>query len=98
MKTAEEKKLYWREYRQKASYKKQQVEIQIRWQRNHRDKYHAHHAVYRALKKGILVRPDRCSNCNELAKIHGHHTDYTRPLEVVWVCEPCHKQIHKEMI
>lgn len=27
-------------------------------------------------------------------RIVAHHEDYTRPLDVTWLCTPCHKQRH----
>ena len=47
-----------------------------------------------ALKKGRIVRPQTCSLCKNKGKIIGHHPDYSRPLYVIWVCEPCHRFIH----
>jgi len=49
-----------------------------------------------AVKKKQVVRPDKCSICGITCKPHGHHTDYDKPLEVVWACRPCHRQIHKQ--
>jgi hypothetical protein len=30
-------------------------------------------------------------------KVHGHHEDYNKPLEVHWLCPKHHKARHKEM-
>jgi hypothetical protein len=26
-----------------------------------------------------------------------HHEDYDKPLEVIWVCRPCHLKLHNEI-
>ena len=43
---------------------------------------------------GTLIRPTVCSECGQGGKIYGHHTDYTKPLEVVWLCVKCHIKAH----
>jgi hypothetical protein len=52
--------------------------------------------VKRALSDGTLVRPSRCSWCarDNQGTIHAHHPDYARPLMVVWICGPCHREHH----
>ena len=55
----------------------------------------AHGAVERALKRGTLIRSETCEDCGEGGRIQGHHEDYERPLEVVWVCIPCHGVRHR---
>jgi len=55
----------------------------------------AHNAVARAIKKGMLNR-EPCKKCGA-EKTEAHHEDYDKPLEIVWLCCPCHKQRHKEM-
>lgn len=52
----------------------------------------AHNAVYNAIKSGRLVRPDRCSGCNKKGAIEAAHVDYSRPLDVVWLCRSCHRR------
>jgi hypothetical protein len=42
------------------------------------------------------VRPDRCSKCKVKCKPHGHHPDYSKPLEVVWLCPGCHNLENRE--
>lgn len=60
----------------------------------HPDKMIARRAVGRALEKNLLVRqPCFCGD----SKTEGHHEDYSKPLEVVWLCKKHHeekKRIH----
>ena len=55
----------------------------------------AHNAVTRAVRKGTLVRCP-CVRCGEVKSL-AHHEDYDKPLDVVWLCQPCHKIRHKEL-
>ena len=55
----------------------------------------AHQAIYRAIKKGILTRKP-CRDCGE-KKVHGHHPNYKKPLEVIWLCKDCHGAEHKKL-
>jgi len=48
-----------------------------------------------AVNKGILTRPTVCSMCDKTAFTEGHHSDYSKPLDVVWVCKGCHTKIHR---
>lgn len=56
----------------------------------------AHHAVNNALRDGKIVRPSCCETCQREAELHGHHCDYNKPLDVMWLCDPCHKAWHKD--
>jgi len=47
-----------------------------------------------AVEGGIIIKPENCSKCGGTRIIHGHHEDYNKPLEVVWLCSSCHKQLH----
>jgi hypothetical protein len=47
-----------------------------------------------AVDSGKLYRPDICSSCGNTCVPHGHHSDYTKPLEVTWLCYHCHRQLH----
>lgn len=55
--------------------------------------YAARTAVGNALQSGRLVRPTACTRCQRVCKLDGHHEDYTKPLEVVWVCRRCHYRL-----
>lgn len=63
------------------------------------DQQRAHGIVYRALKAGILKRPERCEDCGQppsktARPLHGHHESYSKPLEVNWLCYGCHSKRH----
>ncbi len=47
-----------------------------------------------AVRKGLIQRPDNCSSCGKACSVHGHHPDYGKPLEVVWLCQKCHGACH----
>lgn len=71
------------------------VEINRAWRQEDSRRVVAHSAVARAIRNGLLVRMP-CIRCGE-AKSVAHHEDYDKPLEVMWLCQPCHKQRHKEL-
>lgn len=50
-----------------------------------------------AVRDKLIVRPERCQICNREEKVEGHHSDYDNPLQVVWVCQECHRNIHKPL-
>jgi hypothetical protein len=55
------------------------------------EKYKAHYTVNNAIRGGRLVRPDVCERCGDTAKIEASHDNYSKPLEVEWLCRPCHR-------
>lgn len=58
------------------------------------EKVAAHQAVKEAIRKGILTRPAACSKCSKACKPQAHHDDYSKPLEVRWLCVGCHVRHH----
>lgn len=71
------------------------TEITKIWRAEDRRRQKAHNAVSRSIKKGELIRQP-CCRCNEKKSL-AHHEDYDKPLYVMWLCQPCHKQRHKEI-
>jgi ribosomal protein S27AE len=45
------------------------------------------------LKMGKMQR-EPCQGCGSNQAV-AHHEDYSKPLDVKWVCEHCHKAVHK---
>ncbi len=58
------------------------------------EKNAARKMVSGALTLGILIRPLNCSKCLKECKPEGHHPDYSKPLEVIWLCRQCHNKEH----
>ena len=55
----------------------------------------ARQAVYKAVKSGVIVKSEFCQLCLSGKNIHAHHQDYTKQLDVVWLCAACHVDLHK---
>ena len=42
-----------------------------------------------------IVRPENCDKCFKKCKPDAHHLDYTKPLDVLWLCKSCHGREHR---
>lgn len=66
------------------------------YQRKFRDQnpaYRARQMTGNAIRDGRLVRGS-CEVCGD-KNSQAHHDDYSRPLDVRWLCESHHKEWHK---
>ena len=54
------------------------------------DAKYARMAVQVAIYWGWMRRPEYCSQCSSTTGIQAHHVDYTKPLDIVWLCTTCH--------
>lgn len=70
--------------------------ISAAWKQEDRRRTACHNAVRRAIVSGALTR-EPCVRCGK-EKAFAHHESYDRKLDVTWLCQPCHKQRHKEMV
>jgi hypothetical protein len=56
----------------------------------------ARRELHKALNRGDIVRPPICSQCGSAkSTMHGHHDDYSKPLDVRWLCRTCHGAFHR---
>lgn len=74
--------------------KKVQSGIAKKMYQKYKGKHKARAAVSYALKMGRLTKPTECTRCGSESRIEGHHPDYSKPLEVLWLCVRCHKIEH----
>lgn len=54
--------------------------------------------VSEALRTGKLVKPIKCEHCKLSLDLYAHHHDYTKPLEIKWLCRSCHCLEHKNLV
>jgi len=64
------------------------------WREKYPNKYKAHNAVNNALRDGRIDK-GCCEVCGFVTSV-AHHDDYSKPLEVRWLCQGHHKQWHAE--
>jgi len=66
-----------------------------RYRAENPEKYKAHCIVNNAVRDGKLNKA-LCVICGE-EKAHGHHDNYAKPLDVVWLCAAHHKERHASL-
>lgn len=76
-------------------------EMLQREMRRHRaenpDKYRARTAVSNALRDGRLSKKP-CQMCGTTDRVQAHHHDYSKPLDVEWLCFACHRKDHGHVV
>lgn len=68
-------------------------ESRQRYAERYPERIKANRAVANAVNRGKLLKPDACGDCGaecETRLLHAHHEDYSRPLDIEWVCPSCH--------
>lgn len=93
---------YYRAYDRQRAKEPQRVEARIEYARQnpkaHPEKDPAKRSARvmlgNAVRDGKVVKPTDCEVCSYPADVHGHHDDYSKPLDVIWCCTACHALIH----
>jgi len=89
-----EKLDYYRDYDRKRGNRHQPGYVN-EYRKKYAIKSQAHNRVNRALVSGVLSKPDSCEQCGDRqSSLHAHHDDYTKQLDVRWLCPGCHHQWH----
>jgi hypothetical protein len=70
------------------------IEIRKKWLENNPIKRKAHVIVGNAIRDGKLIKQP-CVICGS-EKVDAHHDDYSKPLEVIWLCRQHHNDRHKK--
>jgi len=81
--------------KKRAKRRKRKVQVSVslkKWRERHPEKSKAIYLVTSAIKGGRLVKKP-CMDCGA-ENTQAHHFDYLKPLEVIWLCYPCHLKKH----
>lgn len=84
---------YFKNYNSRPEYKEKMRKLwHLRKNKpTERIKINARHKAKIALRSGIIIKLP--CYCGEI-KAEMHHNDYSKPLEVIWLCRKCHENIH----
>jgi hypothetical protein len=55
----------------------------------------AREILHHAVRDGKVFGPLPCAICQNTHDIQAHHKDYSKPLDVVWLCFKHHRAIHE---
>jgi hypothetical protein len=70
------------------------VSISVKkWKEKYPDRNKAHKIVFSAIRNKTLIK--KPCFCGEL-KSEAHHPDYSKPLDVVWLCKKHHVEADKK--
>lgn len=64
------------------------------WIERNPEKRKAHVALGNAVRDGRVVK-GACEVCGSTQRVHGHHDDYDKPLEVRWLCPSHHGELRR---
>lgn len=73
--------------------KEKRLELFKRESDSHPDRMKARKAVSNALRDERLKKQP-CAFCGHSGRVEAHHHDYSKPLDVTWLCTPCHRRFH----
>jgi hypothetical protein len=69
------------------------MKLYYRDREEHPDRLKARNTLSNAVRDGrVAKRP--CAFCATTEKLEAHHHDYAKPLDVTWLCKPCHRRFH----
>lgn len=87
---------YAEKYRIKTKEQRKRLyELTKESRRKFPEKFKARARLKRAVRLG-KIKKCPCRVCGTLEKVEGHHFDYSKPLDVVWLCTKHHKELHRK--
>lgn len=86
---------YMREYFTKYRNLENCKEIQRHGQKRYNKRYPEKIKAQNMASSIKIPKGELCNVCYENIAIEKHHPDYSKPLEVIFICVKCHNKIHR---
>lgn len=86
-------RVYDRERSKAPNAVKRRTQATKEWRKKNPEKYKAHNVLNNAVR-GKKISKQPCCICGS-EKTEAHHEDYSKPLNVIWVCSLHHHDLHK---
>jgi hypothetical protein len=86
---------YYRQYDRDREYRKNPAYLK-KYRAANKQRTRAHRMVSYHVSKGNLTAQP-CERCGTTERVEAHHEDYSKPLDVMWLCSIHHKARHKEL-
>jgi len=77
----------------KKANKARHAELARAYRKRNPEKLKAQNELNYAIRSGRMERKP-CEVCGTDQRVHAHHHDYSKPLDVRWLCFVCHKKAH----
>ncbi len=92
----QDKREAYAEYEKRRWKRPERKKAAIRYQRKRRknnpETYKARSALGNAVRDGRIEKQN-CQQCGD-TESQAHHPDYSKPLDVIWLCRKCHLAEH----
>lgn len=69
-------------------------ELNRAYSEKYKDRKMSHTIISNQRRDGKII-PKPCEVCGGHDRIQAHHPDYSKPLEIVWLCQPHHMELHR---
>jgi len=99
----EKEREYYKKYYGKVKAKRLKdryytTEKYLKWKRDYNARFPEKRIAINKANQAVIYRrlkiEKQCQKCKKITKLQKHHSDYSKPLQVDWLCPSCHKQLH----
>ena len=89
-----DRRLYIKQWEQSERGKQLRAISRKNDRQQNKNKYRARRLLNKLIKEGVINRMP-CEICRKTG--NGHHPDYSKPTEVVWLCRKHHAELNRKL-